>query len=62
MIDPLWFPVKPFNPKEFLVLIVDDVRSNLKVVGAILDRVGYATTFATSGQQAFERMKSLNLT
>ncbi len=57
MIDPLWFPVKPFNPKEFLVLIVDDVRSNLKVVGAILDRVGYSTTFATSGQQAFERMK-----
>ncbi len=57
MMDPLWFPVKSFNPKEFLVLIVDDVRSNLKVVGAILDRVGYSTTFATSGEQAFERMK-----
>lgn len=57
MMDPTCSPGKSFNPKEFLVLIVDDARSNLKVVGAILDSVGYSTTFATSGEQAFERMK-----
>jgi diguanylate cyclase (GGDEF)-like protein len=50
--------VKPFNPKEFVILIVDDVTTNLKVVGSILDRVGYCTTFATSGQQAWERIQS----
>lgn len=55
--DPIFFPGKSFNSKEFLVLLVDDVRSNLKVVGAILDSVGYSTTFATSGEQAFERIK-----
>ena len=50
--------MKRFNPEEFLVLVVDDASKNLQVVGAMLDRVGYATTFATSGQQALDRIQT----
>ena len=49
--------MKRFNPEEFLVLVVDDASKNLQVVGAMLDNVGYATTFATSGQQALDRIQ-----
>lgn len=47
----------PFRPEDFLVLVVDDVRQNLKVVGTMLDQVGYQTTFSTSGYQALERVE-----
>lgn len=60
MIKPIYSPadpVKSLNPKNFLILVVDDVTSNLKVVGSILDRVGYCTTFATNGNQALARME-----
>lgn len=50
--------MEPFNPSNFLVLVVDDLNINLQIVGAILDREGYATTFATNGQQALSRMKN----
>ena len=50
--------MEPFNPSNFLVLVVDDLNINLQIVGAILDGEGYATTFATSGQQAIERMNA----
>lgn len=50
--------MEPFNPSNFLVLVVDDLNINLQIVGAILDRQGYATTFATNGQQALERMSA----
>jgi diguanylate cyclase (GGDEF)-like protein len=52
------FAVEPFNPANFLVLVVDDLNINLQIVGAILDREGYATTFATNGQQALSRMNT----
>ncbi|MEB3887070.1 diguanylate cyclase [Lyngbya sp. CCY1209] len=52
--------MESFNPENFLILIVDDVSKNLQVVGAMLDEVGYATTFATSGKQAIERVKTAN--
>ncbi|XDE61958.1 diguanylate cyclase [Arthrospira platensis BEA 1257B] len=52
--------VNCFQPENFLILIVDDVSKNLQVVGAMLDDVGYATTFATSGKQAIERVKTAN--
>ncbi|MFO7088415.1 diguanylate cyclase response regulator [Arthrospira platensis PCC 7345] len=52
--------VNSFQPENFLILIVDDVSKNLQVVGAMLDDVGYATTFATSGKQAIERVKTAN--
>ena len=50
--------MKPFNPEEFLVLVVDDVVKNLQVIGYMLDDVGYATTFASSGPQALERIRT----
>ncbi|HBW58304.1 MAG TPA: diguanylate cyclase response regulator, partial [Oscillatoriales bacterium UBA8482] len=34
-----------------------DITNNLKLVGQILDDVGYNTTFATSGFQALNRLK-----
>ena len=51
-------PVESFNAENFLVLIVDDGRQNLQVVGSMLDEVGYATTFAIDGMQALERVKT----
>lgn len=50
--------MESFNPSNFLVLVVDDLNINLQIVGAILDRQGYATTFATNGQQALELMNA----
>ncbi|WP_041933210.1 diguanylate cyclase [Gloeothece verrucosa] len=50
--------IKPFNPEDFLILVVDDLSKNLQLVVDILDHSGYATTFATSGQQAFERVRT----
>ena len=49
-----------FNPEDFLILVVDDISHNLQVMGDLLDRVGYSTTFATSGKQAIERVKVAN--
>ncbi|OIP67095.1 MAG: diguanylate cyclase response regulator [Oscillatoriales cyanobacterium CG2_30_40_61] len=46
-----------FIPENFFILIVDDITNNLKLVGQILDDVGYNTTFATSGFQALNRLK-----
>lgn len=46
-----------FTPEDFLVLIVDDLHQNLKIVGNLLNEVGYSTTFATSGKQALERIE-----
>jgi diguanylate cyclase (GGDEF)-like protein len=46
-----------FIPEKFFILIVDDIKNNLKLVGQILDDVGYNTTFATSGFQALNRLK-----
>lgn len=50
--------VKPFNPEDYLVLVVDDSPVNLQVVGITLDEIGYSTTFANNGSQAIERFKS----
>ncbi len=48
--------MKQFNPQDFLILVVDDIIQNLQVIGEMLEKVGYDTTFATSGQQALERI------
>lgn len=47
-----------FQPQSFLVLVVDDLRQNLKIVGTMLDEAGYGTTFSTSGPQALERVQA----
>jgi diguanylate cyclase (GGDEF)-like protein len=49
-----------FYPEECLVLVVDDVSKNLQLAVEILDSAGYATTFASSGKQALERVKTAN--
>lgn len=50
--------MKQFNPEDFLILVVDDISQNLQVIGEILEKIGYDTTFATSGEQAIERVQS----
>ncbi|ACK68648.1 response regulator receiver modulated diguanylate cyclase [Gloeothece citriformis PCC 7424] len=55
--DKVLNQIEPFNPEDFLILIVDDISKNLQLVVEILDEVGYATTFAISGKQALERVK-----
>ena len=50
--------MKTFKPENFLILVVDDVSKNLELLSALLEKVGYETTFATSGQQAINRVKS----
>ncbi|WRH68879.1 MAG: diguanylate cyclase [Planktothrix sp. GU0601_MAG3] len=50
--------LESFIPENFLVLIVDDITNNLKLVGRILDEAGYNTTFAISGYQALNRLKN----
>ncbi|MGB3514597.1 MAG: diguanylate cyclase [Microcoleaceae cyanobacterium] len=45
-----------FNPKQFLILVVDDVATNLKLLRVILEPIGYSLTFAMGGHQALERV------
>lgn len=49
-----------FDPSHFLIMVVDDTPPNLKVMGSILESVGYKTTFAISGQQVLDRLKNRN--
>ena len=44
------------KPEDFLILVVDDQTSNLKVLRVILELVGYKLTFARNGEQALERV------
>lgn len=48
--------VKPFTPADYSILIVDDSLVNLKVVGSILQQIGYSTALAHSGAQAMEQL------
>jgi sigma-B regulation protein RsbU (phosphoserine phosphatase) len=50
--------MEQFKPKNFVILVVDDVRKNLQIIGNILDQVGYSTTYAVGGKQALERVKT----
>lgn len=43
-----------FKPKECLILIVDDVIDNIRLLDKILDGIGYNTVFANSGKEALE--------
>jgi diguanylate cyclase (GGDEF)-like protein len=46
-----------FRPEVCLILVVDDVSRNLQIIAEILEKVGYEITFASSGQQALERVE-----
>lgn len=49
----------PFQPQDFLILVVDDSSTNLKVVGRMLNDAGYETTFATQGRQVLPRVEQV---
>lgn len=54
MINP---PV--FKPEQCLIMAVDDVPANLKILQQVLNTVGYRTTFATRGQQVLDRLEDI---
>lgn len=47
---------KEFQPKKFLILVVDDMTQNLQILMSMLEKVGYGTSFATSGKQTLDRL------
>ncbi|MBR8829779.1 MAG: Sensor histidine kinase RcsC [Chroococcopsis gigantea SAG 12.99] len=47
-----------FYPEDYLVLVVDDISSNVQVLVALLENAGYNTTFSTSGKNALERVET----
>ncbi|MBD1875663.1 diguanylate cyclase [Nodosilinea sp. FACHB-131] len=48
-----------FEPDQCLIMAVDDVPANLKILQKVLDVVGYRTTFATRGQQVLDRLNDV---
>lgn len=48
------------NPEESVILIVDDLKQNLKLLNIILESAHYQTSLALSGKDALERLKVLN--
>lgn len=48
-----------FEPAQYLILSVDDVPANLKILQRMLGAVGYRTTFATRGQQVLDRLNDI---
>jgi signal transduction histidine kinase len=47
-----------FNPSEFRILVVDDLSQDLQLIGEILDKEGYQTTFTPNGLQALEQINT----
>lgn len=48
-----------FNPEESIILIVDDLKQNLKLLNIILESAHYQTSLALSGKDALERLNVL---
>lgn len=48
-----------FESDQCLIMVVDDVPANLKVLQKVLDAAGYRTTFATRGQQVLDRLNDV---
>jgi len=48
-----------FQPKDFIILVVDDVQENLQLLISMLNKKGYRISFANSGKQALERIKNI---
>jgi CheY-like chemotaxis protein len=49
-------PPRPTNFRELRILVVDDVKVNRDVAGALLANMGHAVSFAASGSEALERL------
>jgi CheY-like chemotaxis protein len=48
-----------FNPQDIIILIVDDLKPNVKLLNFILKANEYQTSLALSGKQALERLNVL---
>ncbi len=48
-----------YNPRDIVILIVDDLKQNLKLLNIILESNEYQTSLALSGRDALERLKVL---
>ncbi|MGG6242792.1 diguanylate cyclase domain-containing protein [Nodosilinea sp. AN01ver1] len=48
-----------FEPAQCLIMAVDDVPTNLKILQKVLDTAGYRTTFAARGQQVLDRLNDI---
>jgi CheY-like chemotaxis protein/HPt (histidine-containing phosphotransfer) domain-containing protein len=51
--------MKTYNPKNFIILVVDDITENLQVLISILKKHQYKINFANSGKQAINRVKNV---
>jgi CheY-like chemotaxis protein len=47
------------NPEESIILLVDDLKQNLKLLTFILEAENYQTSFALSGKDTLERLNVL---
>ncbi len=52
--------MRPFQPEEFTILVVDDMPPNLHLLCSILENEGYVTIFTNRGKQALELVKQAN--
>ncbi|MEB3311530.1 MAG: response regulator [Snowella sp.] len=50
--------MESFNPEDFLILIVDDVRTNIHLIAELLEECGYSTTFVTAGREVMKRVEA----
>ena len=46
-----------YDPKKYVILIVDDLPKNLQVLGSTLKDQGYQVEFATNGMQVMDWLK-----
>lgn len=54
--EPKRVPPRPTNFRELHILVVDDVKVNRDVAGALLANMGHAVSFAASGSEALEKL------
>jgi signal transduction histidine kinase len=54
--EPRRAPPRPSNFRELRILVVDDVKVNRDVAGALLANMGHAVSFAANGSEALERL------
>lgn len=54
--EPRRAPPRPTNFRALRILVVDDVKVNRDVAGALLANMGHTVSFAASGSEALERL------
>ena len=48
-----------FDPRDFFVVVVDDMPKNLQLLSTVLRDNGYRVSLANSGEQALERLQNV---